>query len=180
MVDFRDDYTEERLAQLQDPFSLYRCHTIMNCTKTCPKVRALPPHPWGNGGEGRSWPSFLSPFPQGLGQKCYWDTLRRTLGCFRLPGSPAGTDSVRLFWACFRRLLCCVFLGGGQALEMGDSVHVGQGQMAARMGNSGCCCPPIMPVSRAGGHGLLQVRIIFQQHLEGSFLSLSASYCAKG
>ncbi|XP_029801758.1 succinate dehydrogenase [ubiquinone] iron-sulfur subunit, mitochondrial [Suricata suricatta] len=26
-----------RLAKLQDPFSLYRCHTIMNCTRTCPK-----------------------------------------------------------------------------------------------------------------------------------------------
>ncbi|KAK2821136.1 hypothetical protein Q7C36_020479 [Tachysurus vachellii] len=37
MVDSRDEYTEERLAKLQDPFSLYRCHTIMNCTKTCPK-----------------------------------------------------------------------------------------------------------------------------------------------
>lgn len=37
MIDSRDDFTEERLAKLQDPFSLYRCHTIMNCTKTCPK-----------------------------------------------------------------------------------------------------------------------------------------------
>ncbi|XP_019397014.1 PREDICTED: succinate dehydrogenase [ubiquinone] iron-sulfur subunit, mitochondrial isoform X2 [Crocodylus porosus] len=37
MIDSRDDYREERLAQLQNPFSLYRCHTIMNCTKTCPK-----------------------------------------------------------------------------------------------------------------------------------------------
>ncbi|XP_003341083.1 succinate dehydrogenase [ubiquinone] iron-sulfur subunit, mitochondrial [Monodelphis domestica] len=37
MIDSRDDFTEERLAQLQDPFSLYRCHTIMNCTRTCPK-----------------------------------------------------------------------------------------------------------------------------------------------
>ena len=27
----------ERLQQLEDPFKLYRCHTIMNCTKTCPK-----------------------------------------------------------------------------------------------------------------------------------------------
>ncbi|HEY6715378.1 MAG TPA: succinate dehydrogenase iron-sulfur subunit, partial [Reyranella sp.] len=27
----------ERLDQLEDPFRLYRCHTIMNCTKTCPK-----------------------------------------------------------------------------------------------------------------------------------------------
>lgn len=37
MIDSRDDFTEERLAQLQDPFSLYRCHTIMNCTQACPK-----------------------------------------------------------------------------------------------------------------------------------------------
>lgn len=37
MVDSRDEFTEERLAKLQDPFSLYRCHTIMNCTQTCPK-----------------------------------------------------------------------------------------------------------------------------------------------
>ena len=41
MIDSRDDFTEERLAKLQDPFSLYRCHTIMNCTNTCPKVRGL-------------------------------------------------------------------------------------------------------------------------------------------
>jgi succinate dehydrogenase / fumarate reductase iron-sulfur subunit len=27
----------ERLDNLEDPFRLYRCHTIMNCTKTCPK-----------------------------------------------------------------------------------------------------------------------------------------------
>lgn len=41
MIDSRDEFTEERLSKLQDPFSLYRCHTIMNCTKTCPKVLAL-------------------------------------------------------------------------------------------------------------------------------------------
>ena len=35
--DSRDDSREERLNSLRDPFSLYRCHTIMNCTKTCPK-----------------------------------------------------------------------------------------------------------------------------------------------
>lgn len=29
--------TQERLADLDDAFKLYRCHTIMNCTKTCPK-----------------------------------------------------------------------------------------------------------------------------------------------
>lgn len=37
IVDSRDQATEERLNSLKDPFSLYRCHTIMNCTKTCPK-----------------------------------------------------------------------------------------------------------------------------------------------
>ena len=35
--DTRDEATGERLDQLEDPFRLYRCHTIMNCTKTCPK-----------------------------------------------------------------------------------------------------------------------------------------------
>ena len=35
--DTRDDATKDRLEVLKDPFSLYRCHTIMNCTKTCPK-----------------------------------------------------------------------------------------------------------------------------------------------
>ncbi|XP_077998013.1 succinate dehydrogenase [ubiquinone] iron-sulfur subunit, mitochondrial-like [Glandiceps talaboti] len=37
MIDSRDDFQVERLAKLQDPFSMYRCHTIMNCTKACPK-----------------------------------------------------------------------------------------------------------------------------------------------
>lgn len=37
MADSRDQGKEERLAQLEDPFSLYRCHTIMNCTSACPK-----------------------------------------------------------------------------------------------------------------------------------------------
>lgn len=37
MIDSRDKNTKERLAKLEDPFSLYRCHTILNCTKTCPK-----------------------------------------------------------------------------------------------------------------------------------------------
>jgi len=35
--DSRDEKTGERLDDLEDPFKLYRCHTIMNCTKTCPK-----------------------------------------------------------------------------------------------------------------------------------------------
>uniref|UniRef100_A0A8I5NDT5 Succinate dehydrogenase [ubiquinone] iron-sulfur subunit, mitochondrial n=1 Tax=Papio anubis TaxID=9555 RepID=A0A8I5NDT5_PAPAN len=37
MIDSRDDLTEEHLAKPQEPFSLHRCHTIMNCTRTCPK-----------------------------------------------------------------------------------------------------------------------------------------------
>ncbi len=37
IADTRDEYTGERLDDLEDPFRLYRCHTIMNCTKTCPK-----------------------------------------------------------------------------------------------------------------------------------------------
>jgi len=37
IVDSRDDATGERLDALEDPFRLYRCHTIMNCTRTCPK-----------------------------------------------------------------------------------------------------------------------------------------------
>ncbi len=37
IVDSRDEYTGERLDNLEDPFRLYRCHTIMNCAKTCPK-----------------------------------------------------------------------------------------------------------------------------------------------
>ena len=35
--DSRDDAKQERLDMLKDKFSMYRCHTIMNCTKTCPK-----------------------------------------------------------------------------------------------------------------------------------------------
>ncbi len=37
VADSRDDHTGERLDNLEDPFKLYRCHTIMNCTNTCPK-----------------------------------------------------------------------------------------------------------------------------------------------
>jgi succinate dehydrogenase / fumarate reductase iron-sulfur subunit len=37
IADSRDESTGERLDALQDPFKLYRCHTIMNCTQTCPK-----------------------------------------------------------------------------------------------------------------------------------------------
>ncbi|NKD54484.1 MULTISPECIES: succinate dehydrogenase iron-sulfur subunit [unclassified Haematospirillum] len=35
--DSRDEATGKRLDALEDPFKLYRCHTIMNCTNTCPK-----------------------------------------------------------------------------------------------------------------------------------------------
>ncbi len=37
IVDTRDEDTGARLDDLEDPFKLYRCHTIMNCTRTCPK-----------------------------------------------------------------------------------------------------------------------------------------------
>jgi len=37
IVDSRDEETGERLDALEDPFRLFRCHTIMNCTNTCPK-----------------------------------------------------------------------------------------------------------------------------------------------
>ena len=37
IIDSRDEATGERLDELEDPFMLYRCHTIMNCAKTCPK-----------------------------------------------------------------------------------------------------------------------------------------------
>ena len=37
IVDSRDEATGERLDELEDPFRLYRCHTIMNCTEACPK-----------------------------------------------------------------------------------------------------------------------------------------------
>ncbi|PHS25366.1 MAG: succinate dehydrogenase iron-sulfur subunit [Robiginitomaculum sp.] len=37
LIDSRDEATGERLDALEDPFRLYRCHTIMNCTQVCPK-----------------------------------------------------------------------------------------------------------------------------------------------
>jgi succinate dehydrogenase (ubiquinone) iron-sulfur subunit len=37
IADSRDNQTKKRLEDLDDAFKLYRCHTIMNCSKTCPK-----------------------------------------------------------------------------------------------------------------------------------------------
>jgi succinate dehydrogenase / fumarate reductase iron-sulfur subunit len=37
LIDSRDESTGERLDNLEDPFRLYRCHTIMNCANVCPK-----------------------------------------------------------------------------------------------------------------------------------------------
>jgi succinate dehydrogenase / fumarate reductase iron-sulfur subunit len=37
LIDSRDEATGERLDNLEDPFKLYRCHTIMNCAQVCPK-----------------------------------------------------------------------------------------------------------------------------------------------
>ena len=37
LADSRDQATDERLANLEGPFKLFRCHTIMNCVEVCPK-----------------------------------------------------------------------------------------------------------------------------------------------
>lgn len=37
LEDSRDEHRGERLDNLEDPFRLFRCHTIMNCSQTCPK-----------------------------------------------------------------------------------------------------------------------------------------------
>ncbi|XP_019874796.1 succinate dehydrogenase [ubiquinone] iron-sulfur subunit, mitochondrial [Aethina tumida] len=37
IIDSRDEATAHRLDKMRDPFSAFRCHTIMNCTRTCPK-----------------------------------------------------------------------------------------------------------------------------------------------
>ena len=37
LIESRDEGTSERLENLEGPFRLYRCHTILNCTRTCPK-----------------------------------------------------------------------------------------------------------------------------------------------
>ena len=37
LIDSRDEATGDRLESLEDTYKLYRCHTIMNCTNTCPK-----------------------------------------------------------------------------------------------------------------------------------------------
>ena len=37
IIDSRDEDTGARLDDLEDPFKLYRCHTIMNCVDVCPK-----------------------------------------------------------------------------------------------------------------------------------------------
>ena len=37
IIDSRDEFTKERLENVNDAFKLYRCHTIMNCSKVCPK-----------------------------------------------------------------------------------------------------------------------------------------------
>lgn len=37
IIDSRDEATGQRLDDLEDPFKLYRCHTILNCADACPK-----------------------------------------------------------------------------------------------------------------------------------------------
>jgi ferredoxin len=42
IIDSRDEKTGERLDALDDPFKLYRCHTIMNCTQACRRASTPP------------------------------------------------------------------------------------------------------------------------------------------
>jgi hypothetical protein len=54
--DSRDEYTKERLEAINDEFKLYRCHTILNCARACPKglnpgkqiahIKSLQPKAW--------------------------------------------------------------------------------------------------------------------------------------
>jgi len=37
IIDSRDEAQPQRLEKLNDSFSIFKCHTIMNCTKSCPK-----------------------------------------------------------------------------------------------------------------------------------------------
>lgn len=37
IIDGRDQATQERLDDLNDPYRLFRCRTIMNCTEVCPR-----------------------------------------------------------------------------------------------------------------------------------------------
>jgi len=37
LADSRDQITDERLDDLEGPYKLFRCHTIMNCAEACPK-----------------------------------------------------------------------------------------------------------------------------------------------
>jgi len=37
IIDSRDEAQAERLEKMNDKFSIFKCHTIMNCTKACPK-----------------------------------------------------------------------------------------------------------------------------------------------
>ena len=65
--DSRDEAKGERLDDLEDPFRLYRCHTIMNCAKACPKglnpakaiaeIKKL----WSSGRSEQAGPSRLRP-----------------------------------------------------------------------------------------------------------------------
>lgn len=37
IIDSRDEFSKERLQKFDDDYSVYRCHTIMNCATVCPK-----------------------------------------------------------------------------------------------------------------------------------------------
>ena len=48
LADSRDTKKQERLAELGDPFSVYRCHGIMNCVNVCPKGNQSKQSNWRN------------------------------------------------------------------------------------------------------------------------------------
>ena len=41
IIDSRDDFRKERLQALEGAYKVFKCHTILNCTRVCPKVSFL-------------------------------------------------------------------------------------------------------------------------------------------
>ena len=65
IADSRDEATGERLDDLEDPFRLYRCHTIMNCAKACPKhLNPGQGHRRDQAHDGRAAGVIVSPSPR--------------------------------------------------------------------------------------------------------------------
>ena len=83
VMDSRDDYHDERMDKLRDKWSVYRCHTIMNCTKSCPKVCPLFPFPQFN-----STDMFDSFALQGLNPGAAIAELKRVMSGYESRGIP--------------------------------------------------------------------------------------------